>query len=285
MVISSRAWRLATVLALLCACRERTHAASMDEADAPARTATVELSSDARPAPLRGEWMEKVDLPDDGLAFVAPPVGATERRPIVVGVHGAVDDPGLMCSAWRLVTDVHPFVVCPAGSPIGPAHDRRYVWGSSDQIAKRVGEAIAAVEARYPDHVTKGAPVLYVAFSQGANMAGPVLARDAKRLPRAVLTEGGHRLFEDQALAKRYASAGGQRVLLTCSQPGCASLMQGSRAGLERAGIEARVLDCGPLGHSMPPPVREAIHASLPWIVDGMPGWEGYAAAPKLATH
>lgn len=280
LVRASRTAALAAVLALVASCARRVPA---DD-----RAAPVELSAaDASPPrpPLAGEWIERVDLPDGGFAYVTPPVGATERRPIVVGVHGAVDDPGLLCSAWRLVTDVYPFVVCPAGSPIGPQGDRRYVWRSSEQIERRVAEALAAVERRWPDSVAKDAPVLYVAFSQGANLAGPVLVHDGARLRRAVLSEGAHRLFEDASLAKRYAAAGGERVLLTCSQPGCAPLMDGSRRGLERGGVAARVLDCGPHGHSMPPPVREAIHGALPWAVDGLAGWEGYAAAPKLPTH
>src|SRR5689334_5251204 len=114
MVIFSHARRLATIVALApMACREQADASRRDVEPRVDTQLSSMSSASARveSAPLRTEWIEKTDLPDGGLAYITPPVGATSRRPIVVGVHGAVDDPGLMCSAWRLVTDVYPFVV------------------------------------------------------------------------------------------------------------------------------------------------------------------------------
>lgn len=233
-----------------------------------------------------GDWIEKVDVGGGRFAYVTPATGAREKRPVVLAIHGAVDDPGLMCGAWRLVTDVYPFVVCPAGTPIGAdGPNRKYVWGSTDQIEQRAMEALAAVEAKYPDHIVKGAPVLYTAFSQGATMAAPLLVKNAKRFPRAVLTEGGHRAFEPAGLAASYGRAGGERVLFTCSQGGCAGFFELSRAALERSKVEAKVVFSGPHGHSMPPPVRQSVHEALPWVIEGMAGWETYAAAPKLPSH
>lgn len=280
---------LALVL-VLAACRDTPSA--VDAAPAPlsappAPVATV--AEEAGLAPLAAPWIEKVDLPDGGLAFVTPPVSAREPRPIVVAVHGAVDDPGLMCSAWRLIADAYPFVVCPAGTPLGApgssGEGRKYVWGSGEQIAKRVHEALDAVRARHPEHVAKDAPIVYAAFSQGANMAGRLLVAEAKRFPRAVFTEGGYHVFDDAELGRTYASRGGERVLFTCSQPGCAGAFATSRAALERAGVEARIEYSGPHGHSMPPPVRESIHAALPWIVAGLAGWEAYRDTPHLTGH
>ena len=249
-------------------------------------TANVESADAATLDRVTGDWIEKIQLSDGGMAYVTPPVGATGTRPIVVAIHGAVDDPGLMCSAWRLVADVYPFVVCPAGTPIGPmAGAHTFVWGSSAQIAKRALEAAHAVEAKYPGHVTPGAPLVYTGFSQGANMAAPLLARSGARFPRAVFTEGGHHAFEPSGLALSYAMSGGQRVLFTCSQAGCAGGFDLSRAALEHANVNAHVVFSGAYGHSMPPPVRESIHAELAWVVEGLPGWEGYATAPKLPSH
>lgn len=276
---------LLLALLFLAACREEPRA--VDAAPAGIDAAIARAPEDAgAPAPLEAPWIERIALPGGGVAFVAPPVGARGRRPIVVAVHGAVDDPGLMCSAWRLVADVYPFVVCPAGSPLGEdAPGRKYVWRSSDAIATRVHEAIDAVVARYPEHVAKDAPVVYAAFSQGANLAGPLLAKEGARFSRAVLTEGGQHVFDDAAVARAYRASGGERVLFTCSQPGCVPASARSRAALERAGVSARAPYSGPHGHSMPPPVRARIHDDLPWIVAGLRGWEGYAAAPKLEHH
>jgi len=222
---------------------------------------------------------------EGGVVYVAPPLGAMGKRPVVVAIHGAVDHPGLECSAWRVIVDVYAFVVCPGGTPIGAdGPGRKYVWGSSEQIERRALQALAALEARYPEHVVAGAPAVYAAFSQGANMAAPLLVRQAKRFPRAVLTEGGHHAFEG-GLAPAYAKAGGERVLFNCSQGGCAGAFAPSRAALERVDVKARVAFAGAHGHSMVPAVRESLHEALPWVIEALPGWEGYAAAPKLPSH
>lgn len=277
--------RLSVACALLVACRAREEMKRADAIPAPVAVDASPAIIDAGPPPLEAAWIEKLDMPEDGVAFVTPPVGARERRPIIVAVHGAWDDPGLTCSAWRLIADVYPFVVCPAGRPVAPPNGRLFVWSSAEHITKRVHEAVAAARAKYPGRVTEDAPMIYVAFSQGANMAGPLLAREAKTFPRAVLTEGGYRAFEDAALAGAFVKGGGERVLFTCSQPGCAGSFATSRARLEQAGGAARIDYSGPHGHSMPPEVREGIHSLLPWIVAGLRGWEGYERAPKLAGH
>jgi hypothetical protein len=270
------------LLALLVACHSAAPPAPAAEIDAaPTKVEAAPVVVEAGPPPLEGEWIEKLALPDGGIAYVTPPIGAREPRPIIVGVHGAWDDPGLMCSAWRLIADVYAFVVCPGGRPVS---DRLHVWSSGDHIAKRVHEAVEATKAKYPGRVAD-APMIYVAFSQGSNLAGTLLARDGKSFPRVVLTEGGYKTFDEATTARAFVKSGGERVLFTCSQPGCAGSFATSRASLERAGAAARVDYSGPHGHSMPPAVRERIHDALPWIVEGLHGWEGYAAAPKLSGH
>lgn len=260
---------------------ERTTASSTTAA----RVALPDDATVTRLAPLATDWIEKIPLADGGFAYVTPPRGATEPRPIVVAAHGAVDDPGLMCSAWRLVTDVFPFVVCPAGRPLGPAATATaYVWSSTDELERRVMLAIAAVEAKWPGYVTPGAPVIFTGFSQGATAAGPLLTHRAARIPRAVLTEGGHHVFEGNQAAA-FVRAGGSRVLFSCSQAGCAPSFAASKASLERANVGVVVLDAGPHGHSLPPPVRQKLNAKLPWVVEGLAGWEGYAGATKLTSH
>jgi hypothetical protein len=254
--------------------------------DPPVDDAAPPVVADPGPPPLAAEWIEKLDLPDGGVGYVTPPVGAREPRPIIVAVHGAWDDPGLTCSAWRLIVDVYAFVVCPGGRPVDPSKEGRlFVWSSGEHIAKRVHDALAATKAKFPGRVAEDAPMIYVAFSQGSNLAGTLLSREAKSFPRVVFTEGGYRTFDDASTARAFAKGGGERVLMTCSQPGCAGMFAGSRAALEHAGIAARVDYSGPHGHSMPPAVREQIHDAMPWIVAGLHGWEGYRDAPKLAGH
>jgi hypothetical protein len=289
---------LATLVLVFVSCRDAGPGVGADAragADAGARAGAgagtdADAGGGAGSVPalsaVGGDWIEKLVLPDNGVAYVTPPTGATTRRPVIVAIHGAVDDPGLMCGAWRLIADVYPFVVCPAGTPIGAdAPGRKYVWSGTDQIEKRALEALSALATKYPEHVDPNAPVVYAAFSQGATMAAPFLVRHAKQFPRAVLTEGGHHAFEPAGLATAYAKAGGERVLFTCSQGGCAQFFELSRGALERANVAAKIAFSGAHGHSMPPPVRESVHDALPWVVEGLAGWEGYATAVKLPSH
>jgi hypothetical protein len=281
-------WAIVLVAVAVAGCRGR---AVPVEHQAAVTSAPLERGAPGAPAPspLTGDWIEKLELEHGRVAYVTPPVGSTEPRPVLVAVHGAIDDAGLMCSAWRLIADVYPFVVCPAGVQV---RKDTYVWPSSAEIRASVDRALAAVRAKYGDRVRPG-PIVYAGFSQGANMAGPVLGHAGRgsgaiAFGGAVLTEGGYRAFDTPAVAKAFAGQAGERgarVLFTCSQLGCAGGFAGSRAMLEHAGAGAKVTYAGAFGHSMPPPVRQAIHDDFGWVVDGLEGWETYAAAPKLPTH
>lgn len=267
------------LLVVLSGC-PRTRSEPPASRDAAPAASTVDAGVAAAPL-VTGDWLQKIDLPDQGFAYVAPPLGSRDPRPIVVAVHGAGDDPGFMCSAWRSITDGYAFVVCPAATRVASG---RYTWGSSDQIEKRVLQAIAAAEQRWPENVALGAPVVYVAFSQGATLAGPVLARHGDRISRVVLTEGGYGVFDDR-VARAFAKVGGERVVFSCSSGGCASGFKAAVAALGRASVRAQIEDSGPLGHSIPPPAREGLNRQLPFLVEGLHGWEGYAQHPRQNAH
>lgn len=276
---SSTVVRLLALAAVTLGCRQPS---TGDQAPRPSASQVEAAAPDAgaRLEPLGGEWMTKLDLPGGGVAYVAPPLGSTEPRPVVVAVHGAMDHPSLMCSAWRVVADVYPFVVCPAGAKVG----ERFVWSSSDMIDQAIDAALAAAKARFGPRMVDG-PMVYAAFSQSATLAGPVLTTANRgRFTRAALTEGGYHALDD-ASARAFAKAGGQRVLYTCSQGGCVPSFGASKSALAGAGVGVKVESPGPHGHSMVPAVRASLQASLGWLTDGVAGWEGYASAPKLEAH
>ena len=257
-------------------------------ADAAAAPIPDVASVDAGPPPLAAPWLERLDLPKGHLAYVAPPVGATAPRPVIVAVHGAMDNPGAMCAAWRVIADGYAFVVCPAGVRTGKD---LYTWSSSEHIEASTDAAVAAARAKYGAYML-GGPAVYAAFSQGANMAGSVLGPlNHGRFARAALTEGGYRAFEDRGNASGFAKAaaggevGGVRLLYTCAQSGCAGSYGASKGPLGQAGIAVQIASASPFGHSMTPQVRASINVSLPWLVEGLAGWEGYPAFPKLAEH
>lgn len=269
--------RFGLLLLLVAAGCVRTAALPTDagpEADAPI--------ADAGAAPLTAPWLERLDLPKNGLAYVTPPLGATEPRPVIVAVHGAMDNPGAMCAAWRVIADGYAFVVCPAGLKTGKD---LYTWSSSEHISAAIDAALAAVRAKYGAWMND-APMVYAAFSQGANLAGPVLSTlNHGRFVRAQLTEGGYQALADRSAARAYEKNGGTRVLYTCAQSGCAGSYGASKATLSQVGIEPRIEAVSPFGHSMTPQVRTSINAALPWLIEGLPEWSGYPAFPKLAEH
>lgn len=266
------------VLALLVGCK--THATFADgavDASAPAPPASVVTIATDAAAPLTGEWMQRLDLPGGGVAYVAPPLGSTEPRPVIVAVHGAMDHPSSMCSAWRVIADAYAFVVCPAGREAGEL----YVWSSGDMIVKAIDAALDAARAQFGDRMI-AAPMLYTAFSQGATLAGAALGTG--RFPRASLIEGGYHTLEG-GNARAFRRAGGERVLYTCSQGGCVGSFAASKAALTAAGVLVKAETPGPYGHSMVPAVRASLNTALPWLVQGLDGWQGYALAPKLDAH
>lgn len=270
------------LLALVaCSAKQPRESTRADAAAVEVHDAGADAGDASALAPLGGSWLEELEVDGVSVGYVTAPIGSTEARPVVVAVHGIYDHPGHTCAAWRAIVDGYAFVVCPAGS----RHSKyEFVWPSSEAIETAVSASLTAARARYGDRMTRG-PAIYAAFSQGANMAAPVLGARNGRFARAVLVEGGYVAFADARLANAFVSAGGTRALYMCSQPGCVGSFAGSKAALVRAGAEVKVATPGPYGHSLNPPLRASINAALPWLVDGLLGWEAYGAAPKLPFH
>src|SRR5688572_16707083 len=92
-------------LALLLGCRNNSVESTAPRASASATTPAVMSSAPPPPSlpPLTGaSWLEELPLSDGSLAYVAPPVGAREPRPLIVAVHGAGDRANWACGGWRL---------------------------------------------------------------------------------------------------------------------------------------------------------------------------------------
>ena len=125
------------------------------------------------------KWVEPLPLSDGNLAYVMPPIGAREPRPLIVAVHGAGDRPDWACGGWRLGANEYPFVVCPQGLKFDSL---RFAWDSASTIASRVRAAMAAARQRFGPYIADG-PTIYAGFSQGASLAGSVLLKQPERFP------------------------------------------------------------------------------------------------------
>lgn len=240
-----------------------TDARPRDEVSRGTRSRRSRRPPDPDLEPISGEWI--VDVGGD---VVSPPVGATEPRPVVIAVHGAGDRPDWACSEWRAIFGPRPFVVCPRGAPTGGGG---FVWHSADALEKAIARATSQVEAKYAPYLAAG-PRVYAGFSQGAILGASIVERAPETYPYAVFLEG----LGDVAathFARSFATRGGRRILLACSQAGCEAPRNAAKRTLERGGIEARVVYAGNIGHTVNGDVIAAMREALPWLLEGAKGW------------
>lgn len=255
-----------------------THAATT-EGGAPALTNRASHDREATPKlpPLEGEWLERLELPNGSYAFASIPVGAREKRPIVVGVHGAGDRPDWSCSEWRAVTAEWAFVVCPVGVR-HPVDKQAFVWGSANAIAARADDAVAALRAKYGAWIDDG-PLVYGGWSQGGTLASQVIASRPGVYDRAVLVEVGYTPLDANQVARSFLGAGIKRAVVTCASVKC----RGFARDLETAGkhqtLPVRVTDVGLRGHWFDEPVFRSIGPAFAWMVEDQPRYASLGAA------
>jgi predicted esterase len=281
--------RSAVWLCALCllgvSCRRATPSPSIEAAPsalptpAPlAPSASVRAASDAHVGrtlpPLVANWVEPLPLADGNLAYVMPPIGARGPRPLIVGVHGAGDRPDWACGGWRLGESEYAFIVCPQGLKMDPL---RFAWDSPRTITRRVESALRAVRERFGAYIADG-PVLYVGFSQGATLAGPVLLAEPNRFPAVALAEGGYGLLRDPAFLRRLRENGTSRVMIVCGSAACFQTASSVAPNLARAGLELLTAGDAHAGHNLNQPMQQALRARWPAFVDGLPNWRDFPA-------
>jgi predicted esterase len=217
-------------------------------------------------------WIEHLELDGGHEAYVCPPIGAREPRPLIVAVHGAGDRPEWACGGWRMVAGEHAFVVCPQGKKMDAT---RFGWDSPETMRKRVASAIGAARARFGEYIAEG-PTLFVGFSQGATLAGPTLLDPAQSFPFIALAEGGYDLLRDRAFLGKLKARGVESVLLACGTPACFASMRAVEPNLTSAGIQALIGGDPKSGHNLNGEMQAGLQKVWPEFVAGLPNWRGY---------
>lgn len=242
------------------------------------------VSAVPRSPVLDGPSIERLDLDDGARAFVAVPVGARERRAVVVGVHGAGDRADWSCSEWQAVTAGWAFVVCPQGIR-HPTDPGAFVWGSAEAIAAQADQAVRAVRARYGQWVEEG-PLIYGGWSQGASLAAQVIASRPGTYDRAVLVEVGHTPLDAGQVAAGLVAGGVRRAVVSCSSWKCRGFAKGFEGAARRRGLLVRVNDVGLRGHLFDEPVFRTLGPVFVWMVDDERRFAGLGAAvdPRYST-
>ena len=271
-----------SVLALL-SCRRSTNSAAAPEVSVEPAAATAAPSASAPPAdsaappaglePLSGvAWIEHLDLDGGHEAYVCPPIGAREPRPLIVAVHGAGDRAEWSCGGWRMVAGEYAFVVCPQGMKMD---SMRFAWDSAETIRRRVASAIVAARARFAAYIADG-PTLYVGFSQGATLAGPTLLDPAQSFPFIALAEGGYGLVQNRTFLAKLKARGVESVLLACGTAACFNTMRAAERNLSAVGIQALIGGDPTSGHNLNGEMQAGLQKVWPDFVRGLPNWRGY---------
>jgi hypothetical protein len=273
---------LRSTLALLAACHgasPRPHgesgAASVPQPPAGAAPATAVTlarpSSEPEtsgPAPLSAaNELAVLAVPGFRDAVVSLPLGATSPRPIALALHGNFDRPEWQCEVWRRITRGQVFVLCPRGIPRSdvPKDLDRWEWGSLAKTKSELVAALAALRARYPEHVKSG-PVIFTGFSLGAILGARLIQDPELDIGAAVLTEGGYQgwsLAKVKSLKPRL-----RRVLFACGQSECRNAYRYQLEGLfQRGELPAGVVADVKAGHTYDDPVAALIAAEWPALL------------------
>jgi hypothetical protein len=237
------------------------------------------LARDARAdlPPLEGAALERLDLEGGGQAFVALPIGAREKRVVVVGVHGAGDRPDWSCTEWQAVTAGWAVVVCPVGVK-HPTDAGAYVWGSAEAIAAGADRAVRAVRARYGAWMMEG-PLVYGGWSQGASLASQVIASRPGVYDRAALVEVGHTPLDANQVAAGLVAGGIRRTVVSCSSWKCRAFARDLEGAARRRDLPVRVVDVGLRGHWFDEPVFRALGPTFVWMFEEERRFAGLGAA------
>jgi predicted esterase len=247
-------------------------AASSTSVPTGASSSRPTSSGDALP-PLEGPAVVSLEVAGFEPAVLFVPIGATTQRRLVVAAHGNYDRPEWQCEVWAEIVERQSFVLCPRGElrPDSPSKDDpRFTYRTNRDLEDEVDRALEALaRSRHARYVDPARPV-WAGFSLGAIMGVAIAARRPSEFADLILVEGGVDRFGD-AEARAFAQGGGRRVLFACAQRGCAKSAKKRADRLISLGVEATVVDAGPIGHTYDGAVADAVRLALPAFLAGSP--------------
>lgn len=200
------------------------------------------------PAPLHGDF-----------GIVVAPSSLDVPRPAIVYFHGTWASPEDSCSYFERGAAPFGFLVCPRGNARAGAG---YTWNGGYAIAgPRLAAALDRAEAMAPSRLAKSGGTL-VGFSIGAKVALDVALAEPGRWSGMVLMS--MRLALDAA---KLRAAGVQRIVLAAADDdgARASLVQATDA-LVRAGVDARFVSLGRVGHHFAADMEDRMADAIAWV-------------------
>jgi predicted esterase len=235
------------------------------------------MASAAQAAPVRAVQpllasspLVPLDVTGFGAAVVSLPLGATSPRPIALALHGNFDRPEWQCEVWRRITRGEVFVLCPRGIPRSdvPKDLDRWEWGSLAKTKAELVAALAALRARYPEHVKSG-PVIFTGFSLGAILGARLIQDPELKIGAAVLTEGGYQGWTSAKVKSSKPRL--RRVLFACGQSECRNAYRYQLEGLfQRGELPAAVVADVKAGHTYDDPLAALIAEEWPALLSAI---------------
>jgi len=243
--------------------------ASMAPVAAPAASAALPTppAPPAEPAPLRPT--EPFTL-DDALGRpveVYPPLAAslepTAAAPLVVFLHATCMQPGWVCDAFGSAGRDGAWLVCPSGNSTCAGEPD---WHGPPKVkAAFLAQAIELAEAAVPTFVASRAGVL-VGWSRGAFAARDVLQTRALpgRFRGLVLVAAAVGL--DLGLLREL---GIRRLVMAAGDwDGARAGMVATVAAAKTAGLEARWVSLGKIGHTWPRDFEARMREPIAWALE-----------------
>jgi predicted esterase len=200
----------------------------------------------------------ELDATSDLPGVVIFPARAPGARPITVLLHGMCGDAARACSHFAEQVTQTSNLVCPRASA-------RCTGGGASWPDQGVADAVEAAITRAKStllEVDESHGRTLIGYSMGAYRAVNIAQGSPGKYPRVMLI--GANVSLDRA---RLTRNGTERVLLCAgSWDMMHDPMRREAERVRRAGLQARFMDLGPVGHAFTPSFAEYLPQALSWL-------------------
>jgi predicted esterase len=201
---------------------------------------------------LTGSW---------GVAY--PPADTSAPGAPIVYLHGMWATPEDSCPLLAHAATARGFLVCPRGnSPSAP--EGRMWTGTYATVAPSLHSALATASALSPGALDRQAPGTLVGYSNGAYFAAEIALHEPGRWTGLVLLS-----MRLDLEAEKLRAAGVHRVVLAAGdKDGASDSMRAQATRLSAAGLSARFMSLGDVGHELPVPpgIDTTLSEALAWV-------------------